>query len=65
MPKMGQGKQVKVFLSNHLLAALEQDAKDSGEKRIQPIMRYILGQHYQKQAQEARLEIASVGQGTG
>jgi len=53
MPNLGDGEQIKVWLPQHLVDALRQDAKDAGERHVQPIVRYILGQHYQDQARAA------------
>lgn len=59
MPKMmqGAGKQVKIWLPQHIIDALRQDAMDAGERHIQPIARHILGQHYQRQARGAGLDV--------
>ena len=58
MPKMSEpGKQIKVWLPNHVLAALQQDAKDNGESKVQPVVRHILGAHYCRQAEAAGLDI--------
>jgi len=53
MPKMSEpGQQIKVWLPDHILDALRQDAKDGGERKVQPVIRYILGQHYRDQLVE-------------
>ena len=62
MPNLGDGEQIKVWLPRHLVDALRQDAKDAGERHVQPIVRYILGQHYRDQATASNL--AGVSEGT-
>ena len=65
MPKMPEpGKQIKVWLPQHILDALGQEAKDSGEKRVQSIVRIILGRHYRGQVREVGPDAVEL-QGTG
>lgn len=61
MPNLGDGEQIKVWLPRHLVDALRQDAKDAGERHVQPIVRYILGQHYRDQTVVANLVEVSKG----
>jgi hypothetical protein len=51
------GRQIKIVLPGHILDALRQDAKAAGERKIQTVIRHILGQHYQEQARAAGLDI--------
>jgi hypothetical protein len=61
MPNLGDGQQIKVWFPEHILDALWQDAKDSGERHVQPLVRYIIGKHYQEQANGVGLVVDEGG----
>lgn len=57
VPKLGEGQQIRLWMPMHIIAALQQDAKEAGERHIQPIIRQILAQYYREQAMQAGVEI--------
>lgn len=59
MPKIGEdGKTIKIRLPGRVLDALERDAESIGEKKIQTVIRMILGRHYPEETAELSGEVA-------
>lgn len=59
MPRIGKsGKQIKVWLPDHLIERLVEDAQRYGEKYAQPVIRHILGDHYAVGGRQCAVEMS-------